>query len=48
MMGRQDMVVAYRSLLPRLAVIQQVYQALLQDLLPAAVVVAGATTPRAV
>lgn len=37
MMGRQDMVVAYRSLLPRLAVIQQVYQSLLQDLLPAAV-----------
>ena len=48
MTGRQDMVVAYQSLLPRLAVIQPVYQSLLQDLLPAAVIVAGATVTKAV
>lgn len=37
LIGQQNMAVAYRSLLPRLAVIQPVYQHLLPHLLPAAV-----------
>ena len=36
MIGQHNMVVAYRSLLPRLHVLQPVYQQLLQDLTPAA------------
>ena len=31
--GQQDLVVAYRSLLPSLAIIQPVYKQLLQDLM---------------
>jgi hypothetical protein len=37
LIGQQHMAVAYRSLLPRLALIQPVYQRLLPHLLPAAV-----------